>query len=110
MLESAWLFVGFLALVFTILALLTQSQVARTFGNADGIAIVVGAIGTILWGVFAYGSLDVTVVDGGVSFQFTMPTITITAIAIALVPAYVALTGPAEMIEARWRDMEPEDY
>jgi len=62
MLESGWLFTGAIAVLMTVLALLTQTSAVRHFGQADGISIVVGALGTIAWGIFAYGSLEVVAV------------------------------------------------
>jgi len=110
MLESGWLFMGVVAVVFTLLALLTQTQAVRTFADADGIAIITGALGTITWGIFAYGSLNVQTTNSGVVIQFQMPALTFTAVAIAILPAYIALTGPAELLSSRYKDMQPDEY
>jgi len=110
MLESGWLFTGVVAVLLTVLALLTQTSAVRHFGQADGISIVLGALGTIAWGIFAYGSLDVVVVDGGVTIAFTMPTLTLLSIAMSIVPIYVMLTGPYEILSQRYQDMDPQDY
>jgi len=110
MLASGWLFTGVTALLITVIALLTQTEAARTLGDADGIAIVTGGLGTVLWGIFAYGSLNVEATSNGVVITFAEPAITLAAVAMALLPAYVALTGPMEIIESRYRDMQPDEY
>lgn len=99
MLQSAWLFIGGLAVLTSAAAMLTQD---------DGQAIVVGVLGFISWGVFAYGSLDVRVVGDSVTYSFGEPAITVLAVAFSLLPAYVALTGPTELV-GRARDADPQD-
>jgi len=81
MLESGWLFVGGVAVLFV---------------QDDGLAIIGGTAGTITWGVWTYGTLNVRVVGDAVTYTFTMPAL---RIALALVPAYIALTGPVELVQ-----------
>lgn len=99
MLESAWLFVGCVAILATAAAVLT---------NDDGVAIVAGVLGFVTWGVWTYGSLDVRAVGDSVTYTFSMPSLTILGIAFALIPAYIALTGPTEIIN-RHREPNAEE-
>jgi len=109
MLESAWLFIGFIALSVTAVAVLTQTQGAALIPNDDGVAIVSGTVGFVSWAIWTYGTLDVEVVsDAGVEV-FSMPSVTFFGIVMALIPAYVALTGPAEIIASRYKDPRAED-
>lgn len=87
MLESAWLFVGFVALLASGLALATSD---------DAVGIVAGTIGLLSWVLWAYGSLNVESADG--SGAFSMPALTLLGLAFAIVPAYIALTGPVEVV------------
>lgn len=90
MLQSAWLFTGLVAILATGAAVGT---------NDDGMAIFAGTAGTITWGVWTYGTLNVEAVDGaGSTLTFTMPSLTLLGIALALIPAFVALTGPVELV------------
>jgi len=101
MLQSAWLFVGVVAILATATALGTDD---------DGVAILAGTAGTITWGVWTYGTLNVEAVDGaGSTLTFTMPSLTLLGIALALVPAYVALTGPVELVARANRQPDTED-
>lgn len=108
-LESTWLFIGLTALLMTAFAASTQTQAARLYSQyADPIAIVAGLLGTISWAMLAWGSLDVRVAAGGVTYSFTMPAVTIWCLAMAMVPLYVAVTGPLEVFK-RAENTSPED-
>lgn len=89
MLESGWLFVGVVATIATVGALSTPDDV---------LAIITGVVGTVSWVLFAYGALDVSVVADSATQTFTMPALTLFAVMMALPPAYVALTGPVEVV------------
>lgn len=99
MLESAWLFVGGVAVVATATSLITTDNV---------LAEIVGVMGTISWLIFAYGSLDVRVIGDSVTYTFTMPSITLFAVMMAIPPCYVMLTGPFEAV-ARVRSPSPDE-
>lgn len=99
MIESAWLFTGGLATLATIGALLTTD---------DGMAIITGVLGFISWGVWTFGTLEVIVVRDAVTYSYSMPSITFVGLAFALVPAYIALTGPVEIV-ARYRKPSQDD-
>lgn len=99
MLESAWIFIGVVAI------LATGAAVATT---DDGVAIMAGVLGFITWGVWTYGSLDLRVVGDSVTYSFSMPSVTILGIALALIPGYIALTGPTEIIN-RHRQPDTEE-
>jgi len=109
MLESAWLFTGVTAVLVTTVAVLTQTQGAALIPNDDGVAIISGVLGFISWGVFAFGALDVRVVGDSVTYSFGMPSIAIFATIMGLVPGYVALTGPAEIIASRYRNPSTDE-
>lgn len=99
MILSAWLFVGLVAVLVTGVAVTTSD---------NGIAIVSGTLGFILWGVFAFGAYDVTVVTDSAVRQQTMPFVALVGVMMAIVPAFVALTGPIEIIQ-RYRRGSPDD-
>ena len=100
MLESAWLFVGCLGVLATVGALVTSD---------DGVAIIAGVAGAITWGVWTYGTLDLVVVGDSVTYTFTMPSLTLLGLMLALIPSYVALTGPVELVGRAVGGAEPED-
>jgi len=89
MLESAWLFLGVTALLTTGAAVLTSD---------DALAIVMGGLGFITWGVVAYGALDVETVSNGTTLGFTMPPVALVAVVLSLLPLYIALTGPLALV------------
>lgn len=99
MLQSGWLFVGLIAILATAAAVLTTD---------DAIAIVGGALGFISWGIWTFGSLDVEVVSEGQTLTFTHPELALLGVALALIPGYIALTGPVEIV-SRARDPRVED-
>jgi hypothetical protein len=88
MLLAGWLFVGCVAVLVTVGVVLAQD---------DGVAIVGGALGTVLWAVWTFGAFDVEVASGGVTLSFTSASLAIVGVACGLVPAYIALTGPIEL-------------
>jgi len=107
---TAWLVIGLLAILATVGAGITQTELVRTVGNADGIAMVTGAIGTIAWGIWSYGALAVEHIAPSTTYVFSMPAVSVLGVALAIVPAYVLLTGPYEMLSQRYQDMDPQDY
>lgn len=100
MLESAWLFTGALAVLATVGAVLAPD---------DGLAIVGGTAGFLAWGVWTFGTLEIVAVGDSSTFTFTHPSLTMLGIAMALVPAYIALTGPVSIISRAGNDTRPED-
>lgn len=89
MLQTAWIFVGIVALIATVAAVVTED---------NGIAIVAGALGFVCWLVVAYGALNIQVpTDSGVE-TFSVPELTFLSVAIACVPGFIALTGPVELV------------
>lgn len=103
MLQSAWLMITFVALCSTAVAVSTKTKGAALFPNDDGVAIYSGVVGFIAWGFVAYGSLDLTVVGDSVVHSFSMPEVTIFAVMMAIVPGFIALTGPVDIVR-RARD------
>lgn len=109
MLESAWHFVGVVAILATGIAVSTKTAVAGAYPNDDGIAIFSGIVGFLSWGTWTYGTLAVDIVTNtGSTVTQSMPALTYFGIAMALVPGYIALTGPAEII-SRYRDPQTKD-
>lgn len=105
MLETGWLFLGRAALVWT-LAVVLASSYYREAG--DDVAMVGGTIGFVLWGVWSFGTLNVEVVSGGSVITSSSPALTLVGVAMAIIPGYLALTGPIEMV-ARYRRAEQGD-
>jgi len=101
MLESGWLFVGGVAVLATAAAVLTTD---------DGVAIVAGVAGALSWGIWSFGTLNVEVVDGaGGTITFTSPALTLLGVAFALLPLFVALTGPVALVDRARGGASPED-
>lgn len=90
MLQSAWLFIGTVAILSTAGALLVSD---------NALAIITGVLGFVSWGMFAYGSLEVVIVTQSTVFTYTLPSVTMFSVMAALVPGYVALTGPVEVVD-----------
>lgn len=97
MLESAWLMVGFIALVATGVAVTTKTQGAALFPNDDAVAIYSGLIGFVSWAIWTYGSLNVIVVGDAVTYSFSMPAVTFFGLAMSTIPGFIALTGPVSI-------------
>jgi len=95
---SAWLFVGAIAFIWTLVTLLAAAYADPTDNTGDGLTIIGGTIGFILWGVWTYGTLEVEVVSNGTELTFVSPELTILGVAMALIPGYLALTGPIELV------------
>lgn len=99
MLESIWLFTGGVAAAATAAAVLT---------NDNGVAIVTGVLGFVAWGVWTFGSLNVEVMSNGAITTFSSPAATLLGVALALIPGYIAFTGPVELF-ARSRNTQLDD-
>jgi len=108
MLESQVLFIGRVAFLWTLVTVAGAAYVDAQDTTGDSLATVGGVVGFVLWGVWTFGVLNVEVVDGGSTTVFTHPELAILGVAMALVPGYVALTGPIELIK-RARDPEMTD-
>lgn len=98
MLESAWLYVGRIAFLWTILTVAGAVYVKPDDHTGDSLATVAGVVGFVLWGVWTFGALEIEVVDGGTTVSMTHPELAILGVALALVPGYIALTGPINLI------------
>jgi len=94
MIAEAWYFVGIVAILTSGLALLTSD---------DGLATLTGVLGFVSWGVWTYGAFDMEIVRDATVYTFSEPAVAILGIALALVPGWIALTGPFEVIE-RYRE------
>lgn len=98
MLESAWLFVGRIAFAWSVLVVLAAVYFDPADSAGDGLVMIGGVVGFVVWGVWTFGTLEIIVVDGGSELAFTHPELTILGVAMALVPGYFALTGPIDLI------------
>lgn len=99
MYESAWLFIGRIAFAWTVITLAAAVYVDPIDDTGDGLATIAGVVGFVLWGVWTFGTLEiVAVADNGSEVVFTQPELTFVGIVLALVPGYIALTGPIELI------------
>lgn len=86
MLDVAWLFLGGIAAVASVVAVVTDD---------NAIAVVAGVIGCLawlLWSFAAYGGVETA---DGTTFQ--MWPLALFGTALALVPGVIALTGPVEL-------------
>jgi hypothetical protein len=99
MIASSWLFIGVVAFLITILTVLVPD---------DGWAIVLGIAGFLSWAFFAYGALEVTVIRNAVTYQYSLPVVTFFGVIMSLIPGYVALTGPANVI-TEYRKGDPDE-
>lgn len=100
MLESAWLLIAAAGIAVTALALLSDDE---------AVAMVLGAVGVIAWLMVAYGALDVRVVGDSVTYTFQMPAVTIFAVAMALIPAFVLIAGPPNLLGSRYPNPRSEE-
>lgn len=108
MIESAFLFVGRIAFAWTVLTVAGAVYASRDMSETgDALATVGGVVGFVLWGVWSYATLNVQVVGDAVVYEFSHPELTILGIAMAMVPGYIALTGPIELIN-RYREPTTE--
>lgn len=89
------------SLIMTILALVIVKDWILTS--------LMGVIAFVGWGIVAYGSLNVEVVGGAVTYTYSMPYVAIFVAVFSLVPLYVALEGPAEAIGQRYSRPRTED-
>lgn len=108
MILSAWLFIGTIAFLWTLVTLLGAVYFDSRDPDGDGLSIISGTIGFVLWGVWTYGTLEISVVSGGSELTFTHPSLTILGVAMALIPGYIALTGPIDLIN-RAREPRTDD-
>jgi len=108
MLESAWLFVGVIAFVWTLLTLAAAVWMRTADDTGDALATIGGVVGFVLWAVWTFGALNITVVGDSVTYRFSHPELAILGVVMALVPGYIALTGPIELI-SRARDTTQRD-
>lgn len=98
MLESAWLFLGLMAFVMTLVALFAPAWATARGGDGDGLAIICGVVGFVLWGVWTFGTLEIVVISQGSELVYAESELTFLGVILALVPGYVALTGPIELV------------
>ena len=99
MLLQAWLFIGVVALVASGVALMTSD---------DGLAVMTGILGFVTWGVWVFGSLNLSVVRDATVYTYSLPAVAIVGIAFAIIPGFIALTGPVEVIGG-WRSVSQRE-
>jgi hypothetical protein len=84
------IFIGVVAAAATLLAVTTSD---------NNVAIVSGLIGALTFLLFAFFALDVTVFDdSGTAQTVRYPALAVWGLMMAAPNAYVALTGPLELI------------
>jgi uncharacterized membrane protein len=99
MLESAFLLVGVLAFGWTLVTLYAAVAARSDDKTGDAVAMMAGVVGFVIWGVWTFGTLNVDVVtDSGSIVTVSNPELTLLGIVMALVPGYIALTGPIDLI------------
>jgi hypothetical protein len=99
MLLEAWLFVGAIALAASGVALLTSD---------DNLAMITGVMGFVGWGIWTFGALNLEVARDATVYTYSLPSVAIIGIAVALIPGFIALTGPVEVI-GQWRSINQRD-
>lgn len=107
MFVDAWIQVGRIAVVLT-LATVTLAAVSDAEGGGESLATFLGVAGFVTWAVWTFGALNVAVQSGGTETVYQHPSIAILGVVLALVPGYIALTGPFEVV-ARARDGDLRD-
>jgi hypothetical protein len=99
MLESAFLFVGVIAFGWTLVTMYAAVMAHSGDSTGDAVAMMAGIVGFVLWGVWTFSTLNVDVVtDSGTIVTVANPELTLLGIVMALVPGYIALTGPIDLI------------
>lgn len=111
MLESAWLFIGVIAFLWTVatigMALYLDPRDNFRMLSGESFVQLAGAVGTVAWGMWTFGALDVRVVGASVTYSFTMPAIAVLGIAFAIVPFFFFITGPIQLFsQARNPDVD----
>jgi mannitol-specific phosphotransferase system IIBC component len=100
MYETTWVFVGVVSVLATIGALLTDD---------NGMAILTGILGFVAWGIWTFGALNIEIItDSGVVLTKSNPAAAILGVALALIPGFIALTGPVEIV-SRVRDTRMDE-
>lgn len=106
MLESAWLFLGAMAFIWTVLNVLASSIVS---GESYDLVIIAATAGTIMWGVWVFGTLSgVEVASEATVYNFRMAPVALVGVVMALPNVYLALVGPIEIVD-RVNDTNPQD-
>jgi hypothetical protein len=108
MLDAAWLYVGRIAFAWSVLTVVAAVYVNPGDKTGDDLATVAGVVGFVLWGVWTFGALNIEVVQGTNTVSFSQPELAILGVAMALVPGYIALTGPIELID-RYREPSADE-
>lgn len=99
MLLEAWLFLGVIGILATGVSLFTDD---------DGVAIIAGTLGFITWGIWTFGTLNVEKAVETTVYEYSMAPVAVLGVILALIPGYIALTGPVELV-SRYRDGNPEE-
>lgn len=97
MLESAWLFLGTIAFIWTILNVIASSIV--TVETYDFV-IVASVAALITWGVWLFAAVSgVEVAAESTVYTFKMAPVALVGLAMALPNIYLALVGPIEILD-----------
>lgn len=96
MILEGWLFIGVVAFAATYVTLTTQQ---------DDVGIMFGLVGLLSWAVFAFQSLHVEVLAGGVTdpVSYSFAAVSVWGIALAVANLYVVVNGPIAIIDQRGR-------
>lgn len=97
MLESAWLLLGVMAFVWTVLNVLVSSIVsAETYD----FVIIASTAGMIMWGVWVFAALSGVEVAGDTTVHtFNMAPVALVGLVMVLPNIYLALIGPIEILD-----------
>lgn len=107
MLESAWLLMGGLGTLWMLFSLISMTIFHPSSGGST-IQFFTAVLAFICYGVFTYGSLDVTVVGDSVTYSFTMPTISLAGLVLTVASLFLVLSEPIDAL-SQWKRPDPEE-
>jgi hypothetical protein len=106
-LESAWLFLGILGTFWQFLALSSMIYF-NPQGEGSIVQFFTAVLAFICYGVFTYGSLSVRVVGDAVTYEFTMPSVTLVGVALTVSAGFLVLSEPLDAVN-QYRGATQED-
>jgi len=95
---SAWLVLSALTLLWTGALLFLAT---RTDTDVAGVTTLAGIVGVILWLVWSYSALQIQVPSDDTSTEivYSHPELALVGLLVAWLPAYLAFTGPFELVK-----------
>lgn len=91
----SWAFVGLVALVWSVVAIVGPALL-RDAEQADLLGIVAGVASFLSWALWSYVAFSIRLQSGEI---VSYPAVALFGVAMAIPGAYVALTGPFELLD-----------